>query len=117
MVSNYLFYCQKCSHSKVVKDIDDISPYVGKLVCSNCKSHAVTIQKEDSSNTQNLSQRETDLLFIQKTNKSASNHSYLDQGAEKSNDNLSEGIKNDDWDADDWESHISEKPDEYFEKL
>ena len=45
-MDNYHVFCQECTHSAYLKDIDKIHDYVGKLVCSMCKSKEVTIQKD-----------------------------------------------------------------------
>ena len=118
-MNNYHVFCQECTHSAYLKDIDNIHDYIGKLFCSMCKSKKVTIQKDIENIPKNkiLSKRDQEILSAQKSIP-LSKH-FLDNPLPKTGSidarPMSEGIRDDDWDSDDWESYISEIPDKYFE--
>ena len=118
-MNNYHVFCQECTHSAYLKNIDNIHDYVGKLVCYICKSKEVTIQKdlEDIPENEIPSKRDQDILLAQKSVPPSG--SFLDNpspitGSIDANP-MSEGVRDDDWDSDNWESYISEIPDKYFE--
>ena len=118
-MDNYHVFCQECTHSAYLKDIDKIHDYVGKLVCSMCKSKEVTIQKDIKGIPENkiLSKRDREIFSAQKS--IPLSKGFLDNPSPKTGGidtrPMSDGVRDDDWDSDDWESYISEIPDKYFE--
>ena len=117
MINDYDIFCQNCTHSSCLKDIVSIHDYIGKLICSKCNSQEVTIQKDLKHDPQPkiLSGKERE-VFLAQTHNSSSIDGFLGNSSSKSSSSdMSEGVRDDNWDSDNWESYISEGPDKYFE--